>query len=486
MQLAQRSAKGTSADSAVFDLKELHVSISAGDDFRIRVQFLHSGDNPNFEQYSLKFDNRDVIQDLEVIECLPSASGAGQRDWLLARKLAGELPGAAALTLYQRKDEEPVIEFVNRWLSPLKLPAPDAFVGRPADLERVFPVGGCLLQPADGDIDYRIALIQARGGEQSPTYAGLFEAPKNGWGWYAHCPGTTDVNHFCVLNPEAWEPAAAPAPARADRFRQVRWVTRTIRIAPNEQAGWLSALIGGEPQALADDATNKAATPFRPMTVRWGEDGPDLFCHSLEFMFTFNIAESEPNTQIFLGLSCCRQHIGAIGTRGDTTLILAEFQRWLGAGQPFLALVSPLTDAAGALPGFPRWQMQAGNSEGLTAAMLAPGFVRPGYSAFSALMKNKDLVVVQVQGGQLPVILGSLQRFRDGQKDDLLLSAEKLAISAVKPDGADAQTSLSLSNDGKAKVAAVESLQLGETVLVKSAELSISSDTKIGGKLDVA
>jgi hypothetical protein len=83
----------------------------------------------------------------------------------------------------------------------------------------------------------------------------------------------------------------------------------------------------------------------------------------------------------------------------------------------------------------------------------------------------------------MPLILVSLQQKRE--LTGVNLSGDSLVLRTVDKDGADSKTGLMLNSDGVIEINASKSLSASGVLSLKSGKLTVTGDTRIGGKLEV-
>lgn len=479
MQIVNQSGTRTPVD-----LSRLEVIVAAGSALRVRAWPAHAELAPTPGPYQLELEGE------AVLPCTIEAIGVeSSTAWVLRRTpIMDSQPPAEGVTLFQRGETESVADLLTRWVSPGEISPPDAKVGPPARLETVFRPGIVLLQHGGGDLAYRLRLVHGLCAERSSSFAGLYESPQTGWSFFGHEPGTTEINHVCELRPVAWRIHSDNVANWTPEWRDDRRVHRGLHLEPAERKRWLKDISSGSARLLSEDDGEKDAVPLRPMTVRWGKEGPYLFGQRIRIVFSFLDTRDPINTGFELALGVCRHPGDTVARSGTSRLLLGRFKQWAGADRPHLLLVEPLADNESPLSGrFPPWKLGKGSAEaGLIAVMLAPGYVRPGYSAFFARMKADDVVVIEVRDGELPLVLGSVQQFRDYPDQELRLSATAVGMVVVDPEGKETGTFTALSRDEIQLEAAKKLAAMEETLVVSTGDLKIGVNTSIDGELKVS
>lgn len=224
------------------------------------------------------------------------------------------------------------------------------------------------------------------------------------------------------------------------------------------------------------------------MTIRWNQEGPYCFCHTLRFQFEFNDAKQDandknPECNTFVTLAFTQ---GQRWQRLTLRLLLAgKFGGWEDNNPYLLKLLPPDPGKVPLVKAFLAWQLAKGSKpQHLLGALVVPGFVRDSHSAFwSQLEAGRDHVVFFLRAGGLPLVLGSIQQMRKGLSE-LSLAASQLGLSGITDDGK-VESKVVINHDGTIAVTASASLKALDNVEITADSMTISSKTVIKNKLEV-
>lgn len=451
--------------------------------------------SPKIGTYRLTFGLPDpIIDNLEVTSLLEQASLALHNqqdkdqqahldaDWLLQVATAEEEATPSRIVkVWQRGPKEGFGSYLKRWLSPNQLEPVTSQIGAPEDMSSVFPPESVLMAPPGSSALGRLCVVDALCFEHSASFAGFFQLPGGSWSAYADCPYATDMNHVAVLSPPAWHICGAPVFNRTLLQARTQWVEYRLHLGPETQADWIGAMIGRAVHTF--DGNPNHQIPFRPMTIRWSEQGPYRFCHTLRFRFDFN-DQGPVDTIVTLGLSLRRVNAAGLSVITPPMLLAARFDGW-EVSNPYLIKLLPPDDSAPLPKAFSNWQPADGNnSPYLLGALTVPGFVRDSHSAFwSQLEAGRDHVVVLLRAGGQPLVLGSAQRMREGLSE-LSLAASQLWFGGVTDSGT-AESEVLVNCDGTVTLTSTQNLTVQDNLEVTANSVLINSKTTIKTSLDI-
>ncbi len=444
--------------------------------------------SPKMGSYQLVSGDQTIFANLEVTSIL---SGPVARNWLLQIVPRENTdPPEPILRLWQRGFDEGLWDYLQRWLAPSQLKECNNRFGDLAHIESVFSPGSVLLAPPGSNTAGRLRLVDVLCFENGASFAGFFQLPSGAWTAYADCPYSNDPNRLAILSPLQWKICEALDNTSPSYQSITRWLKRSFFLNPDSQVDWLRSQIG-EAVFQFDDQPNDQI-PFRPMTIRWNQEGPYRFCHTLRFQFEFNDAKQdandknpECNTFVTLGLSPRRAKDGKGTLISPPVLLAGKFGGWEDNNPYLLKLLPPDPGKVPLVKAFLAWQLAKGSKpQHLLGALVVPGFVRDSHSAFwSQLEAGRDHVVFFLRAGGLPLVLGSIQQMRKGLSE-LSLAASQLGLSGITDDGK-VESKVVINHDGTIAVTASASLKALDNVEITADSMTISSKTVIKNKLEV-
>ncbi len=397
------------------------------------------------------------------------------------------------LRIIQKQTSETLIGFLNRCGLSGNMAETTGEDGDIKVFEQELPPGCCILaQPGDGPDDMAekvFGLLQRRTSSIVGRSRSLHTKD------FRICtfnPHTNDPNWFFDAKPEHWK--------LAPQTRGQRSIIQ--RLYSDDLKKILETLQGTEKilEIQSSGSETPVTLPMLPTTVRVGERF--YFCPEILYRFYMDKTEPETNLDVELRLTETVRRYSPNTGKGQPEFLLGLFEGWLKKdGAQRLVSISPAPlekIKEQELKPLTQWIADDGESgKGqIAAALVVPGFVRDGHSGFYARLKPGDLILVSLINGGFPQVMGSLQmqrpEFEQDSAAEVAFSATGINLSAVKDDGASADTGLLLSNQGKLDIKAkdavsvtAENLSMLDTVKMKKNETGIQGKVEIKGNLEV-
>jgi hypothetical protein len=425
---------------------------------------------------TLQSDNGDgaISLALQVSE----GKGKENRVVILADEVQAASPkgvrAQGALIVHQRRSvDDGLHNFLNRVAEPRTYVIKKGLAE--AEISAALPPGTCVLVREGESETVRAgrAVAAARG---SRTVVGQARAlnKNRAWNVLVFNPAETTLPYALKLNEGDWEQKVIEAAPPGDcvvraslRSDDVWSVLKAVVEAENASVSIGRA--GGQPLDI----------PVLPMTVLWG--GTALFAAEIETTFDLTASGSSNNTAIRIRL-VADPVCSPIAPDLSDAVVLARIANG-SSSDPDLVMIEPCDQGAGdALDRLPAWKL--GGGEPIEALMVAPGNTRGDQAAFYSRWRAGDHVLLRLDQGRLPLILGAPRRRLKAHEDveaDVVLQGQKL-LQIAQSDGENKRTAITLDGSGHAHVLAPDELKLNDGVTLVPDKMTIHHETTIGKK----
>lgn len=402
------------------------------------------------------------------------------------------------LKVTQRNKSETLTSFVNRFQSATPLSEPTGKDGNLDHFQQVLPEGACLLA-SPGETPQELSekvfgLLR----KKSPSIVGCSKGlHQDNFHFVTFNPGASDSNWIYQVSSEYWKLSSSTS---SDiQLLGTFWADDLLTV--------LKSLQNPESKRLKFGQSESDSCPILPSTL--AINGRFFFCDSLAFELLVSDDEIQTskskkkiNLCIYLNAQNAPFRYVSDGSIETSQLILGAFEKWVDEVESCgLVLIRPVKQGdvqVSQHKTLAQWGMNTGENkdEHLIASFVVPGFVREKHSAWYTRLQPGDLVVVRVQNGSSPCVVGSFQsrrsRLEEESGPEVQVAGTQVALCTVEDDGNSAETYLNLSQSGVAMLKGKDKIQgvaeeavLLETIVIKKEQSSFQGRVEVDGELDV-
>lgn len=382
-----------------------------------------------------------------------------------------------ALLVHQRRRDAGLHDFLSRVAHPRTYVLAMNLAER--EIEAALSPGTCVLVRAGESEAIRASRAVAAMARGARTLVGQTRTLTDGaWKVLIFNPAETILPHALTLNEEDWERTVIEAAPTGDFV---------IRAKLRSDDAWsvLNDLI----QAIeASVSINRAGRPplnipSWPMTVRLGDTA--LFAADVDTTFDLTTRGDSNNTTIRIRLVAdpvCPSVVPDL----SGVVVLAQIASG-PSNEPHLIKVEPSDEGdEEALDRLPTWK--SGDGEPIEALMAVPGNTRGDQAAFYSRWRAGDQVLLRLDDGRLPLVLGAPRRRLDDHEGDagadVVLQGQKL-LQIAQREGEKKRTTITLDGNGCADVIAPDRLKLNDGVTLVPNKMTIHHETAIERKVSI-
>jgi hypothetical protein len=349
--------------------------------------------------------------------------------------------------------------------------------------ELIFPDYGCIWRYKDSDnLCFLNRLV---------NYARQHLPEIQGWSAF------DNENPFCLILFEeekqdssipkldqTWKPGSLFLPNRYSRNQEIDYssvLSYEIAVKKGQKMTLIQQLLtdgsNGENESKGKEFQEK--NPIRllyaPGTIALG--GRNMFCHTVSYQFTKSLTES-PSVTIKIEVSYPQYQIG--DNQRISLQLSSKFQQWSQTQEgEKIVEIAPLEPEQWAM--VDESTQNVDDNRFLAAQILSPTYSDDNHAGVYIKHEKDDEMLVDIQPCEIPLVLGSVQKYRKNLEDaDVSINGKTLAISSSSHDTSLKDADAMIVGDKQISISAAKEIEIKS-----DQQMNISATKEIGIKSTV-